>query len=252
MADIQIRNILGIPVGGYTWGSLIDHMVELIEAPGPAMALAVNTHCANMTYKDKLHYDALKKAECVYADGKSLVWAGKLLGEAIPAKLTTTDVWPKLCERSVDKGWSHYLLGGPKDGLSGRAAEAMQKEYPGLKIAGSHHGYFDINDETIIQEINKTEPDVLWVGMGDPRQMKWAGMHIEKLRCQLLITCGGMFKFVTGEEPRAPLKWQEAGFEWLYRLLNNPKELFIRYSFGIPLFFSRVVAQRLLGHRGKL
>lgn len=252
MEKYGICNILGIPVGSYDWDTIIEHMCELIETPGPAMALAVNTHCANMTYKNEKHYDALKKAECVYADGKSLVWAGKILGENIPAKLTTTDVWPPLCERSVEKGWSHFLLGGPKDGLSARAAKAMQEAYPGLKIAGSHHGYFDMEDESIIETINAAEPDVLWVGMGDPRQMSWAGMHIEKLRCRLLITCGGMFKFVTGEEPRAPLSWQEAGFEWLYRMINNPKALFGRYAFGIPLFFSRIVAQRFFGHRKSL
>jgi exopolysaccharide biosynthesis WecB/TagA/CpsF family protein len=249
MIEIKRCNILGIPVGSYNWETLIDHMVDLIKEEGPSLALAVNTHCANMTYKNKAHYDALLKAECVYADGKSLVWAGKVLGEPISTKLTTTDVWPLLCERSLEPGWSHFLLGGPKDGLSSRAAKAMQEAYPGLKIAGSHHGYFDMDDESIINMINGAQPDVLWVGMGDPRQMSWAGKHIERLNCKLLVTCGGMFKFVTGEEPRAPKSWQEAGFEWLYRLMNNPKALIFRYSFGIPLFFMRVFAQRFFGHR---
>lgn len=240
-------NVLGVPVGAYTMTSLLAQIEELITAPGCAVAYAVNAHVLNLTYHYPAYLKALRRADLVYADGASILLAARLLGSRIPEKLTTTDVWPKACKLAMRRGYRFFFLGG-EAGLAEQARAKALEQYPDLQIVGTHHGYFDIADEQIISVINAARPDILWVGMGDPRQVLWTEAVKERLDAGLVITCGGMFKIVAGELKRAPLLWRRRGFEWLYRLVQEP-ETWRRYLLGLPVFGVRVLAQRFFGHR---
>ena len=244
-------NILGVPVGKYNMTTLLEHFDELITSDGCKVAYAVNTHSMNITYNDTGHLEALRHADSVYVDGASILLAAKILGDHLEERLTTTDLWHPLARRSIEKGYSFYVLGGP-EGLTDELIEMTENEYPELKIAGHHHGYFDINDQSIIEKINAVKPDIVWVGMGDPRQSQWCEIHKSKLNAGLLITCGGMYKVLTGKIVRAPEAWRNAGLEWLYRWGQEPFYLFKRYAIGLPLFGLRVLAQKFFGHRSKI
>jgi N-acetylglucosaminyldiphosphoundecaprenol N-acetyl-beta-D-mannosaminyltransferase len=238
-------NILGVPVGVYTMDTLLARFAALIAAPGCAVAHGVNAQVINLTFSDPEFLEGLHRADLLYADGASLILASRFLGGHLPEKLTTTDLWPPLCEMAVERGYRFFLLGG-EPGLAERAASKALSEYPGLQIVGIHHGYCDFQDEHLLAEINAARPDILWVGMGNPRQTLWALAWQRQLQVGLVMTCGGMFKIVSGEMDRLPPKWRQCGFEWVYRLWQEPGT-WRRYLVGLPFFGLRVLARCLSG-----
>jgi N-acetylglucosaminyldiphosphoundecaprenol N-acetyl-beta-D-mannosaminyltransferase len=240
-------NILGVPTGIYTMPTLLARIQELILGPGCAVGYGVNAHVINLTYHYPEFLKALRQANLLYADGASLILASRFLGGYLPEKLTTTDIWPKLCEMAVKHGYKFFLLGG-EPGLAERAANQATDQYRGLHIVGTHHGYFDFQDEHLIAEINAARADVLWVGMGDPRQVLWAAKWRKHLEVKLVLTCGGMFKIVAGELERLSPRWRQNGFEWAYRLWQEPGT-WRRYLTGLPLFGVRVLTQSLRNGR---
>jgi N-acetylglucosaminyldiphosphoundecaprenol N-acetyl-beta-D-mannosaminyltransferase len=247
VTKITTAGILGTSVWAHSMPSLLAHMEELIAAPGCAVAYAVNAHALNLTYHHPDYLQALRRADLVYADGASIRLAARLLGSPVPEKLTTTDVWPYLCTLALQRGYRFFLLGG-EEGLAERAKARALAQYPRLQITGTHHGYFAFEDERVISLINAARPHVLWVGMGDPRQVLWAERAKKLLTADLVVTCGGMFKLVAGELQRTSPYWRQRGFEWLYRLIQEP-QTWRRYLLGLPVFAARVLAQRFFRHR---
>jgi N-acetylglucosaminyldiphosphoundecaprenol N-acetyl-beta-D-mannosaminyltransferase len=238
-------DILGVPVGVYTMDTLLARIEALIAAPGCAVAYGVNAQVINLTYQSPEFLNALRQADLLYADGASVILAADWLGGHLPEKLTTTDIWPRLCELALGRGYRFFLLGG-EPGLAERAASKARSEYPGLNLVGAHNGYFDCRDEQVLAEINAAHPDILWVGMGDPRQVLWASTWRQRLQVGLILTCGGMFKIVSGELARLSPHWRQKGFEWVYRLRQEPGT-WRRYLIGLPLFGMRVLAQCVWG-----
>ena len=250
MSKAGIVNVLGAPVGQYDLQGLLQEFEKAINGDAFTAAYAVNTHSLNMTYREKKHLQALQRGELIYTDGASILLAAKILGSRIPERLTTTDLWPLMCRISAEKGYRVFVLGGP-EGQASAIKEQEEKKYPGLNIVGTHHGYFPIDDKNIIETINATKPDILWIGMGDPRQSIWTELHRNDLKVKLAITCGGMYKVILGQIKRAPLSWQKSGFEWLYRWFHEPFATFGRYFIGLPAFGLRVLGQKFFGHRRK-
>jgi N-acetylglucosaminyldiphosphoundecaprenol N-acetyl-beta-D-mannosaminyltransferase len=245
MDTVKAVNILNVPVGIFTMTTLLARIEALLAAPGCATGYGVNAHVLNLTYQYSEFREALRQADLLYADGASLVLASRLLEGHLPEKLTTTDVWPRLCDLSVPRGYRFFLLGG-EPGLAERAGGRARLDYPGLNIVGTHHGFFDVRDEHLVEAINSAKPDILWVGMGDPRQVLWTAAWRQHLEVSLVLTCGGMFKIIAGELDRVPHKWRQRGFEWVYRLWQEPAT-WRRYLQGLPLFGARVLAQSVLG-----
>jgi len=245
----KVVNILGVPTGIYTMATLLARIEELIVAPGCAVGHGVNAHVINLTSHHPEFLKALCQADLLYIDGASLILASRLLCSHQAEKLTTTDVWPKLCELAVQRGYRFFLLGG-EPGLAERAANQARHKYRGMHIVGTHHGYFDFRDEHLIAEINAVRPDVLWVGMGDPRQVLWAATWRNQLEVKLVLTCGGMFKIVAGELERLSPKLRQNGLEWAYRLWQEPGT-WRRYLLGLPVFGVRVLCQALKMARDK-
>jgi N-acetylglucosaminyldiphosphoundecaprenol N-acetyl-beta-D-mannosaminyltransferase len=225
--------------------TLLPRIEALIAAPGCAVAHGVNAHSVNLTFSCPEFLKGLRLADLLYADGASLILASRFLRTPLPEKLTTTDIWPRLCELAVVRGYRFFLLGG-EPGLAERTASKALSEYPGLHLVGAHHGYCDFQDENLLAEINAARPDILWVGMGDPRQTLWAAAWRQQLQVGLIMTCGGMFKIISGELARLAPKWRQNGFEWVYRLWQEPAT-WRRYLLGLPLFGLRVLAQRIWG-----
>jgi len=240
MTTDKAVDILGVPVAALDMAAILGRLEELIAAPGCATAYGVNAHALNLTYRDPDYFQALRQANLVYADGASLLLAARVLGRRLPEKLTTTDIWPGLCRLAENKKLRFFFLGG-EPGLAEKARAKALEQYPGLHLVGSHHGYFDLHDDRVVSRINAAAPHVLWVGMGDPRQVLWAQTWRQHVQAGLILTCGGMFKIVSGELHRVPHKWRQRGFEWVYRLWQEPGT-WRRYLLGLPAFGLRVLA----------
>jgi N-acetylglucosaminyldiphosphoundecaprenol N-acetyl-beta-D-mannosaminyltransferase len=236
-------SILGVPVSNYTLPTLVTRLLEFLRAPGCAYTYGVNAHALNLACANQEFYQHIIASDLVYADGASLLLAAPGLGGRLLQKITTTDLWPKMCELSVQQHLKFYLFGG-EPGLAERARARAVRHYPGLAIVGVHDGFTEIFAAPTIAAINEVQPDIIWAGLGDPLQASWARAVRSKLNAKLIITCGGMFKIVSGDLQRISYSWQQRGFEWLYRLWQEP-QTWRRYLFGLPLFGLRVLHQRL-------
>jgi N-acetylglucosaminyldiphosphoundecaprenol N-acetyl-beta-D-mannosaminyltransferase len=235
-------NILGVPIAPLTRHQVLARLLELLQTPGCVYTYGVNAHTLNLAAANPRFRQHLLGAALLYADGASLRLAAWLLGQHLPEKITTTDLWPHLCELAVQRGLKFYLFGG-EPGLAERARAKAVQTYPGLAIVGVHDGYDAIYAPPTLAAINAAQPDIIWAGLGDPLQAHWAWTVRAQLQARLIITCGGMFKIVAGDLQRLSSPWRQRGLEWLFRLYQEPRT-WRRYLLGLPLFGLRVLLQR--------
>lgn len=204
----------------------------------------VNSDCLNLACRDREYREATNESELVLPDGIGLRLGCRLLGTQLAGNVNGTDLFPRLCERAANLGLSLYLLGA-REGVAAEAAERLKAAYPGLRIAGSHHGYFlPEEDGAVVERINRAQPDLVFVAMGAPRQEVWLRRNTPGLTAPVGLGVGGLFDFYSGRVRRAPVWCQEIGMEWLWRLLQEPGRLWRRYLVGNPLFILRVWRQQ--------
>ncbi|MEM7259394.1 MAG: WecB/TagA/CpsF family glycosyltransferase, partial [Pseudomonadota bacterium] len=168
--------------------------------------------------------------------------ACRMIGERLQANLNGTDLLPELCELAEVENFTLYLLGAAP-GVASRMQENLSQTYPGLKVVGEHHGYFDHDTESaaVIEKINSVKPNIVLVAFGAPMQEKWIHQHHQLIDSNVLIGVGGLFDFYSGDKRRAPLWMRKSGIEWMYRLYLEPGRLWRRYIIGNPLFLLRIM-----------
>ncbi|KZZ46255.1 glycosyl transferase [Thalassolituus sp. HI0120] len=175
---------------------------------------------------------AMEQADYIQADGESLVKASRFLnkGDALPERIATTDFFHDAAEYAVKYGLKFYMLGASEE-MSLEAEKNIRKQYPDLQIVGRRNGYFDeAQEEKICKEIVASGADVLWVGMGKPKEQLFCIRNKERLKgIPWIKSCGGLFDFLSGRNKRAPQWMQDAGLEWAHRTLSDPKRFLWRY-----------------------
>ncbi len=202
----------------------------------PKLVFSSNGNCVARAAMDDGFRALLDRADVLHADGQAVVWASRLLTRTpIPERCPTTDFIHDAAEAAVASGLRFYLLGATEEVNKG-AAEALLRLHPGLQIVGRRHGYFSRDEEDeICAEINDSDTDVVWVGLGVPFEQEFASRNRENLRAGWIVTCGGCFNFASGDYVRAPEWMQLAGLEWLHRVWCEPKRLFWRYAITNPI-----------------
>jgi len=210
----------------------------------------VNVHSIFLALQNGELLKQLNNACMTLADGSGLNWAGKMLATPIKENLNGTDLTPKILKKAELENWSVYLLGS-KPHVIKKTSQILKKAYPHLDIKGSHHGYFDREDEVkLIEEINNYAPDMLLVGMGSPLQEDWIWRNRKVLNAKIAFAVGGLFDFMSGEFPRAPYWMRKLGLEWMYRFINDPsgkwKRIFVEIPLFLPLiFFGQFIPKKL-------
>jgi N-acetylglucosaminyldiphosphoundecaprenol N-acetyl-beta-D-mannosaminyltransferase len=177
-----------------------------------------------------------RDADQIFADGQPLVLASRLLCSVhLPERVATTDLFHDVAKLAEREGMTFYLLGSTEAGNS-KAVAGIKARYPGLRIAGHCHGYLAGEAlERKLDEINALAPDILWLGLGVPREQMFVRDFASRLsNVGVIKTSGGLFDHLAGKVPRAPLWVQKAGFEWLWRVLMEPRRLFWRYFTTSP------------------
>lgn len=242
----QRKRIPHVPIGGVdvavaTEGDLIAAMVEdcaaarlgTLEAPVAVLDCNGQTLSMNATNAD--YAAAVAGADLIHADGQFIVWMSRLQGgPAIPERTATTDFIHAAAAAAAEAGLTFFLLGGPEH-VNRACAEKLEADYPGLRIAGRRNGYFSPADTAeVIADINASGADIVWVGLGKPREQDFAVRNRGKLQCGWIVTCGGCFHFVVGDYARAPGWMQRMGLEWLHRMATGPRYLIGRYLVTIP------------------
>lgn len=184
-------------------------------------------------------------------DGMPLVWLGRLLGHPEVARVYGPDMTLWLCEEAAKQDWGCYFYGGAA-GVAQRLVEAMERRFPGLRTAGWDSPPFrpltPEEDAEAVDRINAAKPDLVFVGLGCPKQELWMAEHRERLQAPVLLGVGAAFDFHSGGARQAPRWLQRAGIEWLFRLSQEPRRLWYRYLVLNPLFLMHVTLQ-LLGLR---
>jgi len=221
----------------------IQKIEEFIVSKKPHQIVTPDTLAVLRAKKDTEYHAILKSADLVTPDGAGILWAATTLNYPLPERVTGIDIIHNICQLSAKKGYSLYLLGS-YPGVAGEAALNLTKKYPGIKISGTHHGYFGCEDsqncedvkngnndknkeeEEVITKIKENRPDILLVGMGVPKQEKWISKNLEKLDVPVCMGIGGSFDVLSGRIPRAPLWMQRHGMEWVYRSIKQPNRAF--------------------------
>lgn len=201
---------------------------ETIDEQGSARAqqpkhiVTANPEIVMGALADEELMQALLDADLITPDGTGIVWAADYLGQPVAERVAGYDLFHDLCRTSKEEPFSIYLLGA-KEETNRKAAIKLESLYPQLQIVGRRNGYFTIEEEqAIIEEINRLQPDLLLVALGFPKQEIWIYQHKADLQVKVAIGVGGSFDVLAGTVKRAPQLWQKWRIEWLYRLLQEP------------------------------
>ena len=241
--------ILGVRVTAITVSELHERLRHYVERGRKALVLNANVHCLNIAFEQDWYREFLNQADILFCDGVGLQLAARLLGSKIPQRITYFEWMPQLVDLAVRQGYSFYFLGG-RPGVAASAARRLVHDFPRLKILGSHHGYFDKSptseeNHAVISEVNSLRPDFLVLGFGMPRQERWLSENWSSVDATVALTGGGWFDLMSGEQRPRPNWMSQHGLEWLARLFIEPRRLWRRYLIGNPLFFWRMIRQRL-------
>jgi N-acetylglucosaminyldiphosphoundecaprenol N-acetyl-beta-D-mannosaminyltransferase len=241
--------LLGIHINTQRIEQVIDTIDRAIRSRRKSILAYVNVHAVNLAQKQPWFKDFLNNADVTYCDGYGIKWGAKILGFDIPQRYTPPDWFPRLCSVCAQNGHSLYFIGA-RPGVAEKAAKGLKEEFLDLKILGTDHGYFDktpgcAENDAVIQAINSLKPDILVVGFGMPLQEKWLDDNWEQLDAWVALPVGALFDYLADEVPRAPRWLTDYGFEWLGRLLVEPRRLWRRYLVGNPKFLLDVIRQRL-------
>ncbi|RXG63132.1 WecB/TagA/CpsF family glycosyltransferase [Candidatus Atribacteria bacterium 1244-E10-H5-B2] len=239
----------------------IQKIEEFIVSKKPHQIVTPDTLAVLLARKDPEYHAILKSADLVTPDGAGILWAATTLNYPLPERVTGIDIIHNICRLAAKKSYSLYLLGS-YPGVASEAAKNLTKKYPGIKIVGTHHGYFGNEDsqncedvkndnsdrnkkeEEISAEIKEKRPDILLVGMGVPKQEKWICKNLDKLDVPVCMGVGGSFDVLSGRIPRAPLWMQRHGMEWIYRSIKQPNRVF--QVFALFYFIWLVILGKLV------
>lgn len=243
MLQLEQMTIAGIPTVRATRSQLAsllayDHArTRLGELSAPRVVVSSNGMVIANFHRDPIFRALMLQAQIIDADGMPLVFASRMFcKKPLTERVATTDFIHDAARVAVETGMRFYFLGG-QPGVAHAAALNLRHRHEGLQVVGVRDGYFSLEDEPgICDDIVRQRADVLWVGLGSPKQEAFAVRNRERLGGLTWIrTCGGLFDHMAGRFKRAPLWMQSVGLEWMFRAVQEPKRLGPRYIATNPL-----------------
>lgn len=238
--------ILGVPFDPVDLPGAVEAVERLLQDGRPHLVVTANPEAVMAARRDPELAAVIRTADLVVADGIGIVWASRHLRRPLPARVPGIELMEALCDRAARAGRGIYLLGGAP-GVAERAAQTLVRRYPGLRIAGTHHGYFS-NDAAVVARIAASGAEFLFAGLGMPRQERWLGRHLDGLRVRVAMGVGGSLDVLAGRTPRAPGWVRRIHLEWLYRLARQPSRW--RRQLALPLFVWSVLREGRGERRG--
>lgn len=232
--------ILGIDIDNIDIEDAGNITKNLIENSNKSCEIVVapNTEFIMMAQKDKEFFDILRSAELATPDSVGVMIGGKKQNKPFKQRIPGQSYFRKILEVGEKENWSFYLLGGKGD-VARLTAEHVKKDYPNVNIVGYHEGFFDNEtEEDVISEINKLQPNVLFVAMGAPLQEKWIAKHKHELKVDVAAGQGGTFDYEAGKIKRAPKVFQTLGIEWFWRLVLQPSRFF--RMLALPVYLLKI------------
>lgn len=248
-------DILGVPLALTDYARTLEWMDAHIEHGSSGYVCACNVHTVMASGEDPELRAALLGSSLNVPDGQPLVWAINALGHSLAGRVYGPELMSRACAHADGLGQRFYLYGGRNQGALVQLALNLRRRYPGVKIVGGysppHRPLTDEERDAVVKEINRSQADVVWVGIGVPKQEKWMACMRPHLEAPLLVGVGAAFDFHAGLVAQAPNWIQEAGLEWAYRLAHEPRRLWRRYVRYNPRFLG-AFARQLVAYRRRV
>jgi N-acetylglucosaminyldiphosphoundecaprenol N-acetyl-beta-D-mannosaminyltransferase len=242
--------VAGMRIDALDFDGVVEAVLRHASSQGESSYVVTpNAHHVMLFQNDALFRNIYEQAFLVVPDGVPLLWAARILGQELPGRVNGTDLFQALCARAAVRGLRVYFLGG-REGAAAAAAERLRGRHPSLDVCGIYSPPFGFErdaaeSEKILRQINEAAPDLLFVGLGAPKQEYWMCANRELLGVPVSLGIGVSFEFVGGLVQRAPALMQRWGLEWLFRLISEPRRLWKRYVVGNTLFCFLVLRQLL-------
>jgi len=252
-AFFQIKKIKQATMKNFSSIQVLGNKIDMVQIPDVIEMMdfwitqerekthwivATGMHGVMEAQKNKEFQKMLATADLWASDGISLVWMARLNGFNLKRRVAGPDLFHEFLKVSAQKGYKNYFFGDTDETLA-KLKEKLNKELPGIKTESFSPPFRKITqeeDDQMIKNINDAKPDILWIGLGLPKQEKWIFEHRQKLQVPVIIGVGAAFKFESGVISRAPSIMGNAGFEWLHRLFQEPKRVWKRVFIDAPQF----------------
>lgn len=216
--------VLGVSFDNKTREIFLKELLDRVSSNKKTFVVTANPEIV-MYAKNNLNYlSLLNEADYIAADGIGIIKGAKILGTPIVERVAGFDLLTALLEKASQQGHRVYFLGAKEDILKS-AVQNVQKKYPAIQIVGSRNGYFDFSDSSVIESIQATQPDMVFVALGFPKQEQWIQHYLDTASKGLLMGVGGSFDVLSGKSKRAPKVFIDLNIEWLYRLIKQPTRL---------------------------
>lgn len=245
--NIPKINVLGTSVAAVNLDVAVNLLSDWLSDDTAGRYVCVtDVHCIMQSYRRRDVRDAYSSADICVPDGMPLTWVGRLRGHRTMNRVYGPDLMLRMLEISARSGYTNFLLGGAA-GVADDLKQRMTQRFPGLEIVGTYCPPFrPLTDEEkteMIDLVNRLQPDLLWVGLGAPKQDLFMAEFHEVLDCKIMLGVGAAFDFHTGRVRQAPRWMMRAGLEWLYRLCMEPRRLGPRYLRNNPAFLWHILLQ---------
>jgi len=238
---VESITLLGVRIDRITMAGALEAIEGFIESQGPHMVVTADASSVVIAQKDREFRRIVNEADLVTPDSAGILLVSKCYGPPLPEKVSGVDLAVEVAALAAKKGLSLFLLGAAP-GVAEDAAQNLRQRFEGLKIAGTHHGYFT-DDEEVVRRVSESGASVLFVAMGIPKQEKWIARYLDRLGVRVAMGVGGTFDVLSGRVSRAPEWMRSHGLEWLHRLVMNPRK--IGKVLTLPRFLWMVFLERL-------
>ena len=239
-----------VPIHPVDLQAALARVDQFIAERVPHYNIAINAAKVVEFHEDEALRKAIDDAHLLTADGQAVVWAARLFGRPLPARVAGADLMEALLPHAARHGYSVYLLGA-RDEIVRACVDKAQALYPSLRIAGYRNGYFRRDDEAdVVAAVRAAAPDILFLGFGTPAKEYFMHHHHRALGVPFVMGVGGTFDVFAGRVARAPRWMQRAGLEWAFRLGQEPRRMWKRYLVGNTRF-TWIIARELLAHRNR-
>lgn len=241
MNDNKRIMVMDYNLDALTMEETVSRIQQMIQDGCSCQHVVLNAGKVVMANKDPQLREIINQCEMINADGQSIVWAARLLGEKVPERVTGIDLMYRLFALAEANGYGVYFFGAREEVLKRAVANILQS-YPGLIVAGQRNGYFNAEQlPDIIQDMRSSQAKILLVGISSPTKEYWLKENMSKIDIPFCMGVGGSFDVAAGEAKRAPLSMQKMGMEWFYRFMQEPRRLWERYLIGNMSFVLYVI-----------
>ena len=233
----QRIEMMGCQIDNLSMEETLQTIETFIKTGLPHQHVVVNVDKMVKASRDEKLRRIINQCALINVDGMPIVWASRLLGKPLKARVAGVDLFESLMRRSTEKGWRVYLLGAREEVVSG-VKQGYEKKYPSLTIAGYRNGYWQPEEEAaVVEGIKAAQADLLFVAISSPKKERFLARYQAEMKVPFAMGVGGTFDVAVGKIKRAPVWMQNAGLEWFYRFLQEPRRMFKRYFIDDMAFF---------------